>query len=78
MEYPWGDYAVIVDAESGRRREITAGDSSNALYYELQDMEAAVKTGDTSMIHLQKSCDVMNIMTKLRKDRGLMYPGEMY
>ncbi|MGN0666258.1 MAG: Gfo/Idh/MocA family protein [Huintestinicola sp.] len=78
MEYPRGDSAVIVDAESGRKREITAGDSSNALYYELQDMEAAVKTGDTSMLHLQESCDVMNIMTKLRKEWGLKYPEEIW
>ncbi|MGN0599501.1 MAG: Gfo/Idh/MocA family protein [Oscillospiraceae bacterium] len=78
MEYPRGDSAVIVDAESGKKREITAGDSSNALYYELQDMEAAVKTGDTSMLHLQESCDVMKIMTKLRKDWGLKYPEEIW
>ena len=37
MEYPRGDSAVITDAESGKKREITAGDTSNALFYELQD-----------------------------------------
>lgn len=45
MEYPRADKAVIVDAESGAQTEITAGDTADALYYEMQDMEQAVKAG---------------------------------
>lgn len=78
MEYPRADRAVIVDAENGNTREISAGDKSNALYYELQDMEEAVRNGDPSLLHLQESCDVMEIMTKLRKNWGLKYPGEIW
>lgn len=76
MEFPRADRAVITDAVTGARREITAGDSANALYYELVDMEYAVSTGDASQMKLQYSRDVMEIMTKLRNDWGLVYPEE--
>lgn len=78
MEYPRADKAVIVDAETGAVREIACGETVNALYYELQDMEEAVRMGDRSLLHLQDTCDVMEIMTRLRKDWGLKYPGEVW
>lgn len=78
MEYPRADRAVIVDAETGDVREISDGETANALYYELQDMEEAVRTGDGSLLHLQETCDVMEIMTRLRKDWGMRYPGEIW
>lgn len=78
MEYPRADRAVIVDAETGDTRELTVGDKSDALYYELQDMEEAVRINDSSLLHLQESCDVMEIMTRLRKDWGMRYPGEVW
>ena len=43
MEYPRADKAVIVDAESGERTEIESGETANALYYEMMDMEQAVR-----------------------------------
>lgn len=76
MEYPRADKAVIVDAESGERTEIESGETANALYYEMMDMEQAVRSGDASNMQLQYSKDVMDIMTKLRKDWGMKYPGE--
>lgn len=78
MEYPRADRAVIVDTETGAVREIASGETENALYYELQDMEEAVRTGDMSLLHLQDTCDVMEIMTRLRKDWGMRYPGEIW
>lgn len=78
MEYPRADKAVIVDAKTGAVREISAGETANALYYELQDMEEAVRTGDKSLLRLQDTCDVMEIMTRLRKDWGMSYPGEVW
>ena len=48
------------------------------LYYEMQDMEQAVKSGDASAMQLAYSRDVMEIMTKLRKDWGMKYPGEAW
>lgn len=78
LEYPRADRAIIVDAKTGEQREIVVGNTSDALYYELQDMEEAVRTNSPSLLHLQESCDVMEIMTKLRKDWGMKYPGEIW
>lgn len=76
MEYPRASKAVIVDAESGDAREIESGQTENALYYEMMDMEAAVKTADASEMKLEYSRDVMDIMTRLRKDWNMKYPDE--
>lgn len=76
MEYPRADKAVIVDAVTGERQEITEGRTSDALFYELRNMEEAVNTNNPSILHLQESCDVMDIMTRLRKDWGMKYPKE--
>lgn len=78
MEYPRADKARIVDAETGAAREIAAGSTPRALYYELQDMEAAVRSGDTSVLRFQHTRDVMEIMTRLRKEWGLRYPNEVW
>ena len=76
IEYPRADKATIVDAETGAAREISAGERPNALYYEMLDMEKAVRTGDTSEMKLDFSKDVMDIMTALRKSWNLKYPNE--
>ena len=52
MEYPRADKAVIADAESGERTEIESGENANALYYEMMDMEQAVRSGDASNMQL--------------------------
>ena len=78
MEYPRASKAVIVDAESGDTREIESGQTGNALYYEMMDMEAAVKTADAAEMKLEYSRDVMDIMTGLRKDWGMKYPDELW
>lgn len=76
MEYPRADKAIIVDAATGITREITEGRTADALYYEMQDMEHAVLTGDQSVMQLSLSRDVMSIMTALRNDWNLTYPEE--
>lgn len=76
MEFPRADKAVIVDAETGEREEILAGETANALRYEIEDMEAAVLEGQISTMKLEESCDVMDIMTGLRKEWEMKYPGE--
>ena len=78
MEYPRADKAVWVDAVTGQRTEITAGSTADALYYEMQDMEQAVRTGDTTAMRLPYTRDVMDIMTGLRKSWGMQYPGEVW
>ena len=77
-EFPRADKAVITDAESGEHRKLAAGDTANALCYELTDMEEAVRTGDASAIKLGFSKDVMDIMTRLRKDWNMKYPNEVW
>ena len=57
---------------------IEAGHTSDALQYELEDMETAILTGNTTIMKLRESSDVMDIMTKLRSDWGLFYPEEIH
>ncbi len=76
MEYPRGDKAIWVDAETGATQEITAGAREHALFYEMADMEQAIETGDHSKMLLSYTQDVMTIMTKLRAEWGLTYPEE--
>ena len=76
MEYPRACKATIVDAETGEETLLESGETGKALYYEMSDMEEAVKTGDPELMKLNYSRDVMDIMTRLRKDWGMKYPGE--
>ncbi|MDO5132049.1 MAG: Gfo/Idh/MocA family oxidoreductase [Eubacteriales bacterium] len=76
MEFPRADRAVITDAVTGEQKEVTAGETANALYYELTDMEKAVLTGDADPMKLRFSKDVMDLMTSLRSEWGLVYPEE--
>lgn len=76
MEFPRADHAVITDAASGEKREISSGKRADALFYELSDMESAVKSGNDTDMMLRYSKDVMDIMTSLRKEWGLIYPEE--
>ena len=76
MEYPRGEKAIIVDANTGERKELQAGETANALFYEMQDMEAAILEGQTGAMQLEYTKDVMDIMTSLRKEWGMKYPGE--
>ena len=78
MEYPRAGKAVIVDAQTGETTEISCGNTADALYYEMTDMEHAVLSGDASDMHLDYTKDVMDIMTKLRKDWGMRYPNEIW
>ena len=74
-EYPRGQKAIITYTEDGHQDIIEAGDTSQALSYEVQDMEKAV-AGIENEMHLAYSQEVIAIMTKLRKDWGLVYPEE--
>ena len=78
MEYPRADRAVIVDAETGKSQEIMAGSTEDALFYEMKDMERAVRYGKTEEMQLSYTKDVMDIMTGLRKEWGLRYPEERW
>ena len=76
MEYPRACKATIVDARTGEETLLEYGETGKALYYEMTDMEQAVKTGNPELMKLDYSKDVMDIMTGLRKNWGMKYPGE--
>jgi len=76
MEYPRAQKAFIVDAETGEKTEITAGETARALEYEMRDMEAAILDGEVDTMRLSDSRDVMKIMTQLRREWGMTYPEE--
>lgn len=75
MEYPRADEAVIVDAAAGTRETVQAGRMADALVYELEDMEAAIR-GERDML-LSYTADVMELMTALRREWGVSYPEEV-
>lgn len=76
-EYPRGDKAVITWTDDGRKEEITAGNTLEALQYEVMDMEEAVSlNGKENHMYLNYTVDVMKIMSGIRKSWGMKYPEE--
>lgn len=75
MEYPRAWEAVITDTESGEQEVVKAGENADALAYELTDMERAI-LGDTDIMHLDYTKDVMDMMTTFRREWGFYYPEE--
>lgn len=75
MEYPRAWEAKITYVEDGSVEIIKTGENADALKYELDDMEAAIK-GDRSHIYLDYTVDVMDMMTEFRKQWGMYYPEE--
>lgn len=75
-EYPRGERAVITYTADGHQETIEEGATADALRYEVADMEAAV-AGEASIMHLDYTIDVMDMMTKIRKSWGFKYPEEM-
>lgn len=74
-QYPRADKAVITYTEDRRQEVVELGSTADALRYEIRDMEKAV-AGTADEMHLDYTCDVMGIMTELRKEWGLFYPEE--
>lgn len=73
-EYPRANEAIITYTNDGHKEVIREGLTIDALGYEVKDMEAAVN-GDNNM-HLDYTIDVMDMMTSIRNDWGMKYPGE--
>ena len=74
MEYPRAWEAKITYTD-GRTELVSAGEYSDALYYEIIDMEKAVN-GDKNVMCLDYTADVMEIMTRFRQEHGIIYPEE--
>lgn len=75
MEYPRAWEAVITWTETGEKEVIRAGENSDALLYELMDMEKAI-AGDSSCMYFAYTRDVMDMMTTFRRSWGYTYPEE--
>ena len=75
-EYPRADHATIVWTADGHKEEISAGVEAYALCYEMADLEAAVAGDEAKSALLDYASDVMELMTKLRADWGVVYPEE--
>ena len=80
FEYPRAMEATITYTGDGHKETIKAGDTSDALSYEVADMEAAVRSNDLStvesLMHITYTQDVMHIMTDIRNNWGMKYPEE--
>lgn len=74
-DYPRGQKAVITYTEDDHQEVVEAGDTLQALAYEVADMEKAV-AGIENTMHLDYTQDVMVIMTQLRREWGMTYPEE--
>ncbi|MCR5207084.1 MAG: Gfo/Idh/MocA family oxidoreductase [Eubacterium sp.] len=72
--YNRSSYAEITFNNGDDPIIITSDKSVSPLIYEIKDMESAV-SGDNGM-HLDYTTDVMELMTKFRKEWGVIYPEE--
>ncbi len=76
MEYPRADKAVIVWTETGEREEVHVGEEAYALAYEVADLERAVAGDAVEDAMIIFASDVMDLMTRLRRDWRIYYPEE--
>ena len=73
--YPFSKEIIIL---LGCFECIEKGNTEKALYYEMCDMEEAVRNQDDSHLNLEYTKDVMDIMSQLRKEWKMQYPGEKW
>lgn len=76
MSYPRADTARIVWTEDGSCETVHAGEEAYALCYEVADLERAVAGDKEASGLIDIASDVMDIMTRLRADWGVVYPEE--
>lgn len=74
-EYPRAAKATITYTEDGRTETIEAGNSSAALQYEVADMQEYVRN-HSGEENLQIIRDVMELLTTIRTQWGMVYPFE--
>jgi len=74
-EYPRASKAIITNTETGITETIEAGKTEDALVYEVEAMEGAVK-GTFADDNLEISRDVMKILSSVRTQWGMKYPFE--
>ena len=74
-DYPRAQRAVITYTEDGRKEVIEAGSTDAALQYEVRDMQEYIlnKSGQENLRIVR---DVMEVLTAVRNQWGLVYPLE--
>lgn len=72
--YPRGDQAVITYTSDGHSEIIKNAETRDALFYEIEDMEDYVSNKYSKTLEI--TIDVMKILTKIRKQWGMIYPFE--
>ena len=75
FDYPRGEEAVITYNQDGRKEVLSAGSTAQALRYEVEDMERTV-SGEGDEMYMSYTRDVMELMTKIRRDWDMRYPEE--
>lgn len=73
--YPRADKATITYTEDGRTETIEIGSTAKALQYEVQDMQDYI-LNHTGAENFQYVCDVMDTLTAIRSQWGMVYPFE--
>ncbi len=76
MDYPRANKAKIYYTEENKFEEVNIGNTSDALYYEMEDMEKAINNIEDVM-NLQYTKDVIDIMTEIRKNWNMYYNSEL-
>ena len=74
-EYPRASRAVVTYTDGRPQEIIESGNTEDALWYEICDMEQAV-SGAGNEMHLDYTADVMSMMTQIRQAWKLYYPEE--
>lgn len=76
VDYPRADRAKVVWTADGHVEEIVAGTEGYALCYEMADLERAVAGDAQAAALIDYAADVMDLMTQLRSEWGVIYPEE--
>lgn len=75
--YPRADSCRIVWTDSGRVEHVDAGSEAYALAYEMADLERAAAGDKDAQQLIEVASDVMDLMTQLRAEWGVVYPEEL-
>lgn len=70
MNYVRAEKATLVYPD-GQEEEIAVGETAKALQYEIQDVETALETGDTSLVFIDYTRKVVELMDRLLTMEGL-------
>lgn len=80
MEYPRAHVGQVTWTETGEREVVDLGATEAALVYEMADLARAIAAPSadaaTAYTRIDLTTDVSHLMSGLRQDWGVRYPGE--